>query len=115
MNNILEELTALLSGFLPIETGVFTETAPDSYAVLTPLNDDFPLSANNRPQFESQEVRISLYSKSNYLTLKNTLTNALINANFTITARQFISHEDDTKYFHYSFDVLKIYDFGGEI
>ena len=108
--NILDETTALVTGLeLLVETGVFSDTAPDTYCVLTPLSDTLELYANNMPEFETQEVRISLYSKTNYLQNKNALVSALLGNGFTITARQYIAHEDDTGYHHYAIDIAKIY------
>ena len=112
--NILEETTSLVTSLgIPVETGVFSESAPDTYCVLTPLSDNFELFGDNMPGCETQEVRISLYSKNNYLQTKNTLVNALLAAGFTITARQYIAHEDDTKYHHYMVDIAKIYQLEG--
>jgi hypothetical protein len=108
--NILEELTALLTGLgVRVETGVFSDIAPDEYVVITPLADTFQLHAADRPGFDQQEARLSLYSKGNYLELKSSITAALLEAEFTITARQYIEHEDDTGYHHYAIDVAKIY------
>ena len=108
--NILEELTSLLQGLdIVVETGVFSDIAPDEYVVITPLTDTFQLFASNQPQFDQHEARLSVYSKGNYLALKNRIVAALLEADFTITSRQYIGHEDDTKYHHYGVDVLKIY------
>jgi hypothetical protein len=111
--NILTELTALLSGFAPIETGVFSEVAPDEYIVLTPLSDNFALFGDNRPEFETKEVRVSIYSKKNYLELTNRITKALISNDFTITARIYLGFETDTKYHHYAVDCVKPYAWEG--
>ena len=108
--NILEELNALLSGLdVPVETGVFSDIAPDEYVVVTPMTDTFELFADNLPEFETQEARLSVYSKGNYLALKTKIIGALLAEDFTITMRQYIGHEDDTKYHHYAIDVAKIY------
>ena len=108
--NILQELNTLLDAIqIRVETGVFSDTAPDEYAVITPLTDDFPLFGDNLPEYETQEVRLSLYSKGNYLSMKNKVVNALLNKGFTITGRQYISHEDDTGYHHYAVDTAKLY------
>lgn len=108
--NILEETTALITSLnIPVETGVFSDTAPDEYAVITPLTDDFPLFGDNQPEYETQEVRLSLYSKGNYLSMKNKVVNALLNKGFTLTGRQYIAHEDDTGYHHYAVDTAKLY------
>ena len=108
--NILEDTTALITSLnIPVETGVFSDIAPDEYAVITPLTDDFPLFGDNQPEYETQEVRLSLYSKGNYLSMKNKVVNALLNKGFTITGRQYIAHEDDTGYHHYAVDTAKLY------
>ena len=112
--NILTELTALLQGLgLPVETGVFSGVAPDEYSVITPLIDDFLLFGDDRPEYESQEARLSLYSKGNYLAMKAKIQQALLAGNFTITERRYLGHEDDTRYHHYYFDCAKIYSLGG--
>ena len=35
--SLLTELNAILPPLLPVETGVFSDTPPDRYAVITPL------------------------------------------------------------------------------
>ena len=108
---LLEELNSLLEGLkIQVETGVFSGKAPDEYIVITPLADVFELHADNRPQMETQEARLSLYSKGNYIKRKNEITRALLSADFTITARLYVGHEDDTQYHHYSVDCGKCYD-----
>jgi hypothetical protein len=109
--NILQELTTLLTALgVSVETSVFSDTAPDEYVVITPLTDNFGLYGDNRPEFETQEARLSIYSKGNYLEMKNKIVKALLNADFTITERQYIEHEDDTGYHHYAVDTAKIYE-----
>lgn len=108
--NILTELNRLLNPWsLPVETGVFSGKAPDAYLVLTPLSDSFLLHADNRPQYETQEVRISLFSKGNYLRHKDALVRMLLAAEFTLTSRLYIGYEKDTGYHHYTIDVEKVY------
>ena len=111
--NIFSELTALLAVLgISVETGVFSDVAPDEYVVITPLADTFELFGDNRPEFETQEARLSLYSKGNYLEQKNNTVSALLDADFTISSRQYIGHEDDTGYHHYAIDVAKVYSIG---
>ena len=102
--SILQELTALLSPILPVETGMFSGVPPDDYLVLTPMADEFPLFGDNEPLLDVAEVRISLFTKSNYIRRKNQITAALLEAAFTITERRYIGHEDDTGYHHYAID-----------
>ena len=104
--SILETLNGMLDSLgIPVETGVFSEKAPDTYAVLTPISDVFDGFADNRPQYDVCEVRISLYTKSNYLDLKLSIEEALLNGGFTITQRRLIGREDDSGYYHYALDA----------
>ena len=80
--------------------------------MITPLADTFPLHADNRPLNETQEARLSLYSKSNYLSRKNQIVRALIDAGFTITDRLYVGYEDDTKFHHYCIDVAINHEWG---
>ena len=109
--SILSDLNTLISEVgLPIETGVFSDAAPDEYVVVTPLADSYELHADNAPGFETQEARLSLFSKGNYMKRKKQLSKALLSADFTITDRRYIGHEDDTGYHHYAIDVAKLYE-----
>ena len=109
--SLLAELNALAEDIgIPVETGVFTGTAPDEYLVLTPLSDSFAFHADDCPQYDVQEIRISLYAKGSYVEGKNQIVRALLAADVSITDRRFISHEDDTGYFHYAIDVAKSYE-----
>jgi hypothetical protein len=106
--SLLAELNSILEAAnLPVETGIFSGTPPDKYAVLTPLYDSFPLSADDRPLFETQEVRVSLYTKMNYLSLKKTLTKAFLDGGITITERRYLGI--DTGYHQYFFDTEKVF------
>ena len=108
--SFLSELTALISPLMPVETGVFSETAPDRYAVITPMVDTFELYTDDKPRHEIQEARLSLFDKGNYTAIKNQIVSNLIDADFTITDRRYIGHEDDTGYHHYAIDVAKNYE-----
>ena len=108
--SILSELTTIVSAIpLPVETGVFSDKAPDEYVVLLPLSDIFELHADNLPGSDVQEVRISLFSKGNYQQRKKQIIAALLSDDFTVTERRYIGHEDDTGYHHYAIDVAKNY------
>lgn len=105
-DSLLKKLNTILDGLnIPAETGVFTDTPPDVYCVLTPLTDTLSEFADNKPSSEVQEVRISLYCKGNYISVKNKVTRALLENEITITARQYIGLETDSGYHHYNFDV----------
>lgn len=109
--SLLRELNALIEAAnIPVETGVFSGKAPDEYVVVTPMGDIYGLHADNAPLFETQEARLSLYSKSNYMQRKNQIVKALLAEGFTITDRVYVGHEDDTGYHHYAIDVAKEYE-----
>lgn len=109
--SILLELNRIVDGLgILVETGVFKDKAPDEYVVITPLSDTFDVHADNRPQYEIQEARLSLFSKNNYQVRKNQLVRAFLGADFTVTDRRYIGHEDDTDYHHYAIDVAKEYE-----
>jgi hypothetical protein len=93
-----------------VETGVFSEPAPDRYAVVTPLSDTFNMYTDDRPRHETQEARLSLFDKGSYTAIKNRIVRTLLAADFTITDRRYIGHEDDTGYHHYAIDVAKNYE-----
>ena len=109
--SLLSEVKSIIeNNDIPVETGVFSDVPPDTYAVLTPLSDSFDIHADNQPGVDVQEVRLSLFSKDNYLKIKNRLVKAMLNADITVTNRRYIGHEDDTGYHHYAIDVAQIYE-----
>lgn len=109
--SLLYELNTLLADCgIPVETGVFSDKAPDAYLVITPLSDTFELHADNAPGYEMQEARLSLCSKGGYTKVKNAIVRTLLGADFYITDRRYIGYETDTGYHHYVIDVAKIYE-----
>ena len=110
--SVLSELNEILDGMhIPVETGVFTAEVPFTYAVLTPLSDTFDLHADNKPQMDVQEVRISLYTKNSYTDIKNFLVRQLLQSGFTITDRRYLGFETETAYHHYAVDAAKEYEY----
>lgn len=109
--SLLEDLNhCLLPLGIPIETGVFSDTPPDEYLVITPLADTFGLHADNAPQYEVQEARLSFFKKGSYTKQKNRIVRALLGADFSITERRYIGHEDETGFHHYAIDVARHYE-----
>ena len=109
--SVLSDINTTLGKLrIPLETGVFTDTAPDKYIVVVPLTDTFGVNADNTPTYDVQEARISLYSKGNYGADKNRIVRLLLSEDFTITVRQYIGFEADTGYHHYVVDVAKHYE-----
>lgn len=108
--SLLEELDILIGGCgLPVETGVFSGAAPNEYVVITPLSDTFGAFADNCPQSDVQEARLSLYVKGSYTKQKNVIVRTVLDADFTITDRRYIEYENDTCYHHYIIDIAKQY------
>lgn len=109
--NILSEAKSLLSSLkIPIETGVFKGEAPSEYIVLTPLSDSFPLNADDKPQADEQELRVTLYSKNNYIKRKNEIVRLLIGAFFVITDRSYGGYDTVAGYHQYTIDIAKNYE-----
>lgn len=104
---LLERITAVADELsLPLEVGLFTATpAPDTYLVATPLADLFDVFADNQPGIEVEEVRLGLFTKGNYLTERDRLTAALLDAGLIITARRYVGYEPDTGFHHYGVDL----------
>jgi hypothetical protein len=94
---------------LPVQTGVFERKQPNQYLVIVPMVDSFALYADDYPQYNESEVRLSLYTKGNYTTLADTLVHRLLENDFTITNRSYIEY--DSGYYHYEIDVTKTYPF----
>ena len=108
--SILSELKQIARRLaIPVQTGSFQKKPPDVFLVLTPMTETFPEHADNAPQFTQPEVRLSLYAKGSYTRLTDTLVRCLLQADFTVTGRQYIEYETDTGYHHYEIDVTKVY------
>lgn len=109
--SILADLQVTLAELdIPIETGVFTDKAPDQYMVAVPMADVFALHADNSPTGETQEARISIYTQGSYTKAKNAVVKVLLRDDYTITGRQYIGYETETGYHHYNVDVAKYYE-----
>src|SRR5690606_19963001 len=109
--SLLKDLNSLLeSTGIPIETGVFSGKPPDEYIVITPMSDRLDFYADNQAHSVIEEARLSLFTKKNYQSMKKQITKTLLAGEATITDRQYIGFENDTKYHHYAIDVLKEYE-----
>ena len=81
--NILSQVNSLLSRLnIPVETGSMKKVASEKYIVLVPLSDSYPVSADNLPIVDLQELRITIFSKENYIKLKNQIISLLLSNNF---------------------------------
>lgn len=61
--SLLEDLQTTLSELdIPVETGIFSDKAPEQYLVIIPLSDTFDLHADNAPGIDVQEARLSLFT-----------------------------------------------------
>ncbi len=110
MSLLADIQTAMKSLGVPVETGVFTDKAPDEYVVVVPLADTFDLHADNEPGVDVQEVRLSIYTKGNYTALKNRIVRKLLSCDLTVTGRQYIGYETETGYHHYNVDAAHYYE-----
>ena len=103
---MLEELIMIVvSAGLPVETGVFSTTAPDEYVVITPISEHFALFSDDTPGMNIEEARLSLFSKKNYTQKKDLLVRMLLTAGFVVSDRRYIGYEADTGYHQFSIDV----------
>jgi len=108
--NILNDITIIIKGLgFVVETGILSKTTSDAYVIITPSADSHEFFVNDRSEFASQEVRISIFSKGRYIEMKDKILDALQEANYTITHRQYVGHEDDTGYHHYAVDIVKLH------
>ena len=107
MSGLLENISHIAKQLgLAYAVSCYTASpAPDTYLVFTPLTDSFDIFADNSPGIEVEEARISLFTKTNYLALRDQITKALISARLVITGRRYIGYEADTGFHHYSIDV----------
>lgn len=107
MSGLLENLSHIAKQLgLAYAVSCYTDSpAPHTYLVFTPLTDSFEIFADNTPGIEVEEARISLFTKTNYLALRDQITKALISARLVITGRRYIGYEADTGFHHYSIDV----------
>lgn len=86
--NILEDTNEVLKALgIPIETGVFKSEAPDTYIVLVPLTDTFPLNADDMPQTDLQELRIQ---RAIRFLSRRRLLKALSSVEINLTERKII-------------------------
>lgn len=108
---ILSELNTLLDKMsIQTETAKLSDKALDEYVVLIPLSDNFSFFCDNKPKYETSEVRLSIFTKGNYTNLKKKIVKELIKNNFTITDKRYVEYENDTNYHHYNIDVAKYYE-----
>ena len=57
--SMLEELNTIVeSAGLPVETGVFSGTAPEEYVVITPISEHFALFSDDAPGMNIEEARL---------------------------------------------------------
>ena len=107
MTALLEQVTGVADRLgLPIAVGLYTDSpAPATYLIATPLNDMFDVFADNTPGVETEEARLAVFTTGNYLPVRDRLTQALLDAGLTVTARRYVGFEADTGYHHYAIDI----------
>lgn len=113
--SLLEEIISILKDLkFDVQTSIYENIAPSKYCVLTPITDTFSVYADNLPQVDIEEVRISFFSKFNYLEDKERIEKSLLSLDITITDRRYQGYETDTGYHHYVIDVAKHKYLGGK-
>lgn len=109
--NALTEVGSILTALeVPWQTGFYADPAPDEYVVFVPLGDTFDIPADNRPSYDVQSIRISIFSKGNYNPLKANLVRLLLDADFLFTDRRYLGYDSDTGYHQYVLDAAKHYE-----
>ena len=73
---------------------------PNTFLVIIPGTDDFPVCSDDRPIVETDKVEMALYCKGNYLKRRDEITTRLLDADITITSRKYMEFEKETKYHH---------------
>ena len=112
---ILSEIKKVLDTLhIPCETGRMSSPVPDGYCVLVPLGED-SLWGDDTIDTDVEECIVSVFTKGNYIKMKNTLIRALLLNGFTVTGRAYIGYEEDTGYFHYEITAAHEYPFSEEI
>ena len=107
---ILDDVSRVLDTLgIPYETGVFSDEAPEQYIVIVPLSDTFALHADNMPNADIEEVRLVVYSQTNYTALVDRLVVALLLNDFTVTDRHYIGYDSMAGYHQYVVDAEKCY------
>lgn len=103
---LLEQLTILCQQLnLLSATGAFNSSpAPDQFVVFTPIADVFDLYAANQPGVDIEHVRLSLFTRGNYLHLRDLISHALLQTGITVEARTYVGFEADTGFHHYAID-----------
>ena len=77
--SLLSEIHAILRPVgIPVETGLFSDKAPDEYVVVIPLTENYDYFADNQPVVDIHEARISIFTKGNYLSIKNAVVKAFL-------------------------------------
>ena len=108
--SLLSEIKTIMETLnIPMETGGYTDPAPDRYVVLTPLADTYELFSDNHPQQNVEEVRIVLFDKGNYLAVKKQIEDACIARDVTITDRTYVGYDSEVGYHQYAIDVAQHY------
>ena len=109
---ILEELNTILDAIpIPVETGYFStaKPVPDQYVVITPIYSEFGLHADNIPHMDTHDVRLTLYSKSNYTSILDKIVRDLQKSDFSITDRSYVDYDRESGYYQVTVDVQKTY------
>ena len=78
---------------------------PETFLVIIPIYDNLYLHADDTPTMQGEEIELALYTKGNYLALRDRITKLLLKVGVTILERRYVEYESDTGYHHYTFDL----------
>ena len=113
--SFLTDLNETLSSLgISIETGIFKGKAPDRYIVITPMEDELTLFADNLPSMDIQSVRISLFSRDNAGAVYRKMTRLLLSGGFTVTYRSYNGYDTETGYHQWTADAARENEFSTE-
>lgn len=73
------------------------------------MRSSLALAKENHTANFTASTSIEPLQKGNYTKQKKAMIRALLGADFVITDRRYIGHEDDTGFHHYAIDVAKHY------
>lgn len=99
-------IMALKSLNIPISVMENTKKGLSEFIVLIPLTDRLSGYSDNKPSVTYGEAELALYTKGNYIPLRDEITRLLLEADIGITERRYIEYETETGYHHYIIDAL---------
>ena len=108
--SLLEDLGTSLDRLkIVFGVGEYPEKPPDTFVVLIPILDEFPVMGDGIPLDDLQHVRISIFCQGDYKPEAKRVTRVVTAADMCVTGRGYAGFERDTGYHNYVIDVAKYY------